>query len=168
MQVAIEVIGNADYKKAKRSELQKEIRDIEAQVFATGLELSKARKSAAAAVCESVSSIITSLGMEGSRFDISIWWERPDVQSHDAIAQIYPAPRYPGPDAHVGDMSACKLQKGGLDRVEFFLSTGPNEALRPVGTVASGGEMCRLLLAIKLSPLARKEVKQRGNRKSDL
>lgn len=163
MQVAIEVIGNADYKKAKRSELQKKIRDIEAQVFATGLELSKARKSAAAAVCESVSSIITSLGMEGSRFDISIWWERPDMQLHDAIAQTYP-----GPDAHVGDMSACKLQKGGLDRVEFFLSTGPNEVLRPVGTVASGGEMCRLLLAIKLSPLARKEVKQRGYQKSDL
>lgn len=38
---------------------------------------------------------------------------------------------------------------GGYDDVEFLIATNPGEALRPLGKVASGGELSRIMLAIK-------------------
>lgn len=37
----------------------------------------------------------------------------------------------------------------GIDQAEFMLSTNPGEAVRPLGQVASGGELSRVMLAIK-------------------
>jgi DNA repair protein RecN (Recombination protein N) len=37
----------------------------------------------------------------------------------------------------------------GVDRAEFFVSTNPGEDLRPLARVVSGGELSRLMLAIK-------------------
>ena len=37
----------------------------------------------------------------------------------------------------------------GTDEVEFEISTNPGEPLRPLGMVASGGELSRIMLAIK-------------------
>lgn len=44
----------------------------------------------------------------------------------------------------------------GMDEAEFYISTNPGEALRPMGNVASGGELSRIMLAIK-AVLADKE-----------
>ena len=38
---------------------------------------------------------------------------------------------------------------GGIDDAEFYLSTNPGEALRPMGAAASGGELSRIMLVIK-------------------
>lgn len=38
---------------------------------------------------------------------------------------------------------------GGIDEAEFYISTNPGEAIRPMGNVASGGELSRIMLAIK-------------------
>lgn len=37
----------------------------------------------------------------------------------------------------------------GYDEVEFVISTNPGEALKPLGQVASGGELSRIMLALK-------------------
>ena len=37
----------------------------------------------------------------------------------------------------------------GLDEVEFMISTNPGEPIRPLAKIASGGEMSRIMLAIK-------------------
>ncbi|MCE2439090.1 MAG: hypothetical protein J4F39_06665 [Candidatus Latescibacteria bacterium] len=37
----------------------------------------------------------------------------------------------------------------GIERVEFHISTNPGEALRPLVKVASGGEVSRIMLALK-------------------
>lgn len=39
--------------------------------------------------------------------------------------------------------------KAGYDRVEFLISTNPGLPLRPIGQVASGGELSRIMLAVK-------------------
>ncbi len=49
-----------------------------------------------------------------------------------------------------------KFSAGGMDDAEFYLSVNPGEALRPMGTAASGGELSRIMLAIK-TVLADKE-----------
>jgi DNA repair protein RecN (Recombination protein N) len=41
------------------------------------------------------------------------------------------------------------LGPGGCDEIEFFLSTIPDRPLRPLRDVASGGEVSRIMLALK-------------------
>jgi len=47
------------------------------------------------------------------------------------------------------DESADGLGPIGRDRVEFLLSSNPGEPPRPLGRVASGGELSRIMLALK-------------------
>lgn len=42
-----------------------------------------------------------------------------------------------------------KYTAGGIDDAEFYISTNPGEALRPMGSAASGGELSRIMLVIK-------------------
>ncbi len=59
------------------------------------------------------------------------------------------------PEAHEGPLSVrlghglIALHGRGYDRVEFFLSTNPGEDERPLAKVASGGEISRVMLALK-------------------
>jgi DNA repair protein RecN (Recombination protein N) len=39
--------------------------------------------------------------------------------------------------------------KNGVDHVEFYLSTNPGEPLKPLSKIASGGELSRIMLALK-------------------
>ncbi len=41
------------------------------------------------------------------------------------------------------------LKKDGLDKVEFLLSPNPGESLLPMSRIASGGELSRIMLALK-------------------
>lgn len=43
----------------------------------------------------------------------------------------------------------CELGVNGLDKVEFLISTNISEGLKPLAKVASGGEISRVMLAIK-------------------
>lgn len=54
------------------------------------------------------------------------------------------------PDA-VFDVSheSKPLDRDGSDRIEFLISTNPGEPPRPLAKIASGGEMSRIMLAIK-------------------
>ncbi len=47
------------------------------------------------------------------------------------------------------EFSSCETGPAGADRVEFLFSANPGEQLRPLHKVASGGELSRLMLAIK-------------------
>lgn len=38
---------------------------------------------------------------------------------------------------------------GGSDEAEFYLATNPGEPLKPLGSIASGGELSRVMLAVK-------------------
>lgn len=52
---------------------------------------------------------------------------------------------------------ACEPVAKGADKVEFLIATNPGEPLRPLVKIASGGEISRVMLAIK-SALARQEA----------
>ena len=43
----------------------------------------------------------------------------------------------------------CELNASGIDKVEFLISTNVSEGLKPLAKVASGGEISRVMLAIK-------------------
>jgi DNA repair protein RecN (Recombination protein N) len=95
------------------------------------LELSARRKLAAADLEEKVVREIRDLGMEGTVFRVSIKREMSpegDVESEGKTYLLYPH---------------------GLDRVEFLLSANEGEELRQLRKVASGGELSRIMLALK-------------------
>jgi DNA repair protein RecN (Recombination protein N) len=82
--------------------------------------LSKKRRAAAQKFDAEVNARLGRLGMEGSRFE--------------ARVQVLPS----------GELCAT-----GLDQVEFFLAANPGEPSRPLRQSASGGEISRVMLAIK-------------------
>lgn len=47
------------------------------------------------------------------------------------------------------DIQPCELNQNGSDKVEFLISTNVSEGLKPLAKVASGGEISRVMLAIK-------------------
>ena len=47
------------------------------------------------------------------------------------------------------DVQPCELNQYGHDKVEFLISTNVSEELKPLAKVASGGEISRVMLAIK-------------------
>lgn len=45
--------------------------------------------------------------------------------------------------------TSCEANSKGLDKVEFYISMNPGEPLKPLCSVASGGELSRLMLGMK-------------------
>ena len=50
---------------------------------------------------------------------------------------------------HVNIESGADFYENGLDRTEFLISANPGEPLKPLVKIASGGELSRVMLAIK-------------------
>ena len=50
-------------------------------------------------------------------------------------------------EIHFGELE--EPTEKGVDDVEFLISTNPGESRKPLGMVASGGELSRIMLAIK-------------------
>lgn len=52
-----------------------------------------------------------------------------------------------------------KARDSGIDNVEFLISPNPGEELRPLSKIASGGELSRIMLALKTLGKEREELK---------
>ena len=52
-------------------------------------------------------------------------------------------------DFEIGFTRSAVFHKNGVDEIEFQISTNPGEPLRPLSGVVSGGELSRIMLAIK-------------------
>ena len=101
-------------------------------------ELSARRKSAAARLEKAVARILGELAMENTAFRI-----------------VFAAPVE-------GASGSESWKASGTDRVEFLISPNPGEPLRPVGQVASGGELSRLMLALITAAETRKDKQPAG------
>ncbi|MEE9144529.1 MAG: DNA repair protein RecN [Candidatus Binatia bacterium] len=51
-----------------------------------------------------------------------------------------------------------KLTEQGVDQVEFYFSSNPGETVKPLAKIASGGELSRVMLAIKSLVLSQGEI----------
>ena len=132
----------------------------ETELVEAGLLLAKFRRKAAVALRRDVTTALSSLAMEGCRFDVSLNWENISVD------EVIPASSPPlsifvdesATDFGEEGSSRFRVRSGGLDRVSFLLAAGQNESLRSMSSVASGGETARLLLAMKLSPAIQRDA----------
>jgi len=93
------------------------------QVFETAAAaLSRARRSAAPALAGDLETALSELAMGGARFE---------VRFND------------------GSLPEAQWSARGVDRAEFFVSANVGEDLRPLARIASGGELSRIMLALR-------------------
>lgn len=89
---------------------------------------------------------LAKLGIANARFTTRIEQVPADVPKGEGT--LLP------PDAVLRGRTPVRLNSRGYDQVEFFISTNAGEDEKPLGKVASGGEISRIMLAMK-SILAR-------------
>jgi DNA repair protein RecN (Recombination protein N) len=106
--------------------LQEEIRKTSEKLYAICSEMNRKRREAAAVLESRIGTVLEDLEMKKARFKVEIVFD------------------------DMGDgQGEKKFQGRGLDKVEFLISANVGEPLKPLSKIASGGEMSRIMLAIK-------------------
>ena len=116
---------------AKVSVLQKELAAVRSRYAKLSLKLSAQRRQAAASLQAEVPAVLAELGMSGAQFEVAITTS-PDDQSFVKV-----------------EGRPVRVNASGIDHAEFFISANAGQAPAPLAKVASGGEMSRLMLALK-------------------
>ena len=101
-----------------------------ARVAAAARALSKKRREAADKLADAIGRELASLGMGRARVVVDV------------------APTQ-SPGGEVLSVDGARLQRSGIDRVEFLIAPNKGEDPRPLRRIASGGELSRALLALK-------------------
>ena len=117
---------------ARRSAAEADLARARAEAGALATELSRARRAVAKSLGAGVSAAVQELGMSGARLAV-------EVSDRAAREGDDPALVFDGK----------KLTPAGWDRVEFLLAANLGEEPRPLARVASGGELSRVMLALK-------------------
>src|SRR5437660_849331 len=118
----LDALGSPEEREAA---LQREREELAARYLAPARVLSRNRRVAARELEKKVQSELGQLAMEKTRFRVQF---QPDV---------------------AGDDDSAVWTERGLETAEFLLSPNPGEELRPLARIASGGELSRILLALK-------------------
>lgn len=108
-------------------ELRVEEMRLHDQAVELAKELSQLREHAAARLSESIEKELDQLQMPSAKFRVQ-------------IDQSF---------ASAGEERQIRLHINGMDEAIFMLSTNPGEPLKPLNKIASGGEMSRIMLALK-------------------
>jgi DNA repair protein RecN (Recombination protein N) len=109
--------------------LTSELDTLEKEIFAAAKTLSASRKKTANSLTKTISTELHTLCLEQAVFEIHF----PDTASN-----------------------VSPLTRSGMDKPAFFFSANQGEPVKPIAQIASGGELSRLLLALK-SLLARQD-----------
>lgn len=103
-------------------QLGEEVLQAEKNLLSKGLELSKARAKVAKLLSDSVTGELQDLKMAGAELKISI------ERSED-----------------LNEWTAA----GGADKIQYLIRTNKGDDVKPLGRIASGGELSRVMLAIR-------------------
>jgi len=110
---------------------EKDIAQLTTRYQALADTLHRQRTRAAKALSEAIAAEMEHLHMPGARFKVELTVD-------------------PDPDSSLSfDGEPVAYGPKGYDCVEFYLSANPGEQLKPLAQIASGGEVSRIMLAIK-------------------
>jgi DNA repair protein RecN (Recombination protein N) len=111
-------------------ELRKEKKELLKLIDVDASSLSLKRKEVAEQFRKSVVNELKDLAMENADFKVDFTV----VEDDEGI---------------LADGRKVKLFSDGIDSVQFIIKTNPGENFKPLGSIASGGEISRVMLAIK-------------------
>ena len=120
--------------------LERAVDDARRAAWTAAEALSRERQKAAGKFKKEMEKELSALGMAGTSFETRF----------AAAAEASDAPPFAA--------GGKKLTERGIDQVEFYFSPNPGEPVKPLARIASGGELSRLMLAIKSLALARGEI----------
>jgi DNA repair protein RecN (Recombination protein N) len=141
-----ELASMENYEEEKRR-LEEEIARTERELVAAGRELSQKRRAAAQALGAGIEAELRLLGMPKASFRVAV---QPAVRAAaSAGAQAAASAKAPGPAADGPNDGAAVANPWGLDAVEFVISPNLGEPFKRLRAIASGGELSRVMLAIK-------------------
>ena len=141
-----ELAAMENYEEEQRR-LADEISSTERELVTAGRELSQKRRAAALALGAGIEAELRHLGMPKVSFRVSV---QPSVKAAAATG----APDAPGaaaaaPGSPAAGAPAAVANPWGLDSVEFVISPNLGEPFKRLRAIASGGELSRVMLAIK-------------------
>ncbi|RFU60006.1 DNA repair protein RecN [Bacillus sp. V59.32b] len=120
----IETLLNRETHIAK---LETEIKSIKEDLLVEAKNLSEIRQKYAKQLTKQIHQELKELYMEKTVFEVRF---HKSALTHDTFADT-------------------GIHSGGLDELEFYISTNPGEPLKPLSKIASGGELSRIMLALK-------------------
>ncbi|UCF57122.1 MAG: DNA repair protein RecN [Deltaproteobacteria bacterium] len=124
------MVDNLDQKRTELEGINKKLNAMEKDITSKATVLSRKRKRVAKKLEKSVKNEMSLLDMGGTRFEVRF--------HQGSMGQE---------DDSENRMRAIKAD--GYDKVEFMLSPNVGEELRPLSRIASGGELSRIMLAMK-------------------
>ncbi|MCX8058282.1 MAG: DNA repair protein RecN [Spirochaetes bacterium] len=113
--------------------LKKDIDTIKNELINLAKSISAKRRVWAKNLEVSIENYLEKIGMSKTKFSVYIYYQ----EDQEGLVEI--------------DKKRYKIHENGLDYVEFCISTNIGEQLKPLRKIASGGELSRIMLAIKLS-----------------
>lgn len=105
-------------------ELRSRAAQMEKILLKKAQELTNRRQQAARQFEAQVAGVLAELHMAGARFEVRV-------------------------EPRVSEQGTALIGPNGMDRVEFYLAANTGEPLKPLRQTASGGELSRMMLAIK-------------------
>lgn len=124
-------LDNREEMEALLADLREERDEKGGRLAGAAVDLSARRKKASRKFETLVEAEIHSLGIEGGAFKV-VFEEAED-----------------GEEVRIPDGETVLVGENGMDQVEFFVRTNPGENLLPLRRIASGGEISRVMLALK-------------------
>jgi DNA repair protein RecN (Recombination protein N) len=115
--------------------LRREVDVVAASTWSHAQELSQLRRAAARTLEGQMVKELAALGMKGATFGVRFTEQESANSEEPAESPFF--------------RKGQRLRTTGCDRVEFYLSANLGEPLLPLAQVASGGELSRLMLALK-------------------
>ena len=128
---------------AKAGELRRELHDIE-HATERAAELEASLATAAAAYRQVAGDLSTRRRAAAKEFSRALEKALADL----AMAKTRCEVRFGGPSTGLGTGEAVWSDRG-LDEAEFYISPNPGEDVKPLARIASGGELSRIMLALK-------------------
>lgn len=136
----------------EQERLRKELEGLEKNLGAAAEKLTACRKKTAQGFAKSLLTHLKDLDMAKARFEARVepMTEKPAPEDEEEDGEEEPLPK-PAESALIPlpDGQMVRVNETGADQVEFLISPNAGEELKPLRKIASGGELSRIMLALK-------------------
>lgn len=121
---SVEELAQIENRTGSNSELAAKIQQLEKSLFAKGKELSEKRRAVAKDLEAAIHEQLEALYMDKVAFEVRF-------------------------ASDLSETTVKEANRNGLDTIEFYIATNPGEPKKALTRIASGGELSRIMLAMK-------------------
>jgi DNA repair protein RecN (Recombination protein N) len=121
-------------------DLERDQRNVASELSKSAVKLSRERRKQAVLLAKRVEKEISQLGIAKGQFEVRVKLR----EDKSGFVEL--------------DGRRCRVERDGIDDVEFYFCANRGEELRPLAKTASGGELSRVMLALKTVGATRKRL----------